>query len=276
MKQKRLFLTVVFLSALFTTVLAQSDFSLTVNKEGKIVVIPKMRDYELKVPELSYKTYTPSSRFEIETKLREFMPEIQPGFDERPMDMQVLSAAYRPFFNIYAPMLRRISPMAFDFSETVVVPTNENLAFFTTGSQYSWPGLGGLTTINPGMAWSLDKWTVTGGGFAGRFFTPFNPSPGYLGGVNMQVRYDINERLALRTWGQYAFYNDSEKNNPHMLMNPYFNHTNVGGAVEFMINENFGIGAGVNYEFNPRLRKMEPQYLIFPVFRSKNVKVGIW
>ncbi|MCD8268247.1 MAG: hypothetical protein LUD46_07120 [Parabacteroides sp.] len=68
--------------------------------------------------------------------------------DERPMDMQVLSEAYRPFFNVYAPMIRRVSPMAFDFREDVITPISNNAAVITTGSQYSWPELGGLTCIS--------------------------------------------------------------------------------------------------------------------------------
>lgn len=276
MKRGCLLLIMISLLVHFVQAQTPAELTYTVNKEGKIIAIPKFKTYELNIPEYSYKSYTPSSNREIEMKLQEFMPEFQPVLDERPMDMQVLSAAYRPFFDIYAPMMYAVSPMAFDFSETSINPISDNLAFFTTGTQYSWPGLGRITTINPGMIWHQDNWTITGGGFAGRFHTPFNPHPGYMGGVNLQVRYDINERIALRTWGQYAFYGDGEKDNPHMLMNPFFNHTNVGGAVEFMINENFGIGGGVNYEYNPRLRRMQPQYLVFPVFKSKNIKVGIW
>jgi hypothetical protein len=212
----------------------------------------------------------------MEIKLREFVPELPLSPDERPMDMQVLSAAYRPFFDIYAPMMRAVSPMAFDFSETSVVPLNDNLAFFTTGAQYSWPGMGGQTIVNPGMIWRQDRWTVTGGGFAGRFYTPLNPSPGYMGGANLQVRYDVNKRIAFRTWGQYAHYGNGENYNPFMLTDPFFNHTSVGSAVEFMLNESFGIGGGVNYNYNPHKRRMERQYMLFPVFRNKTIKIGVW
>jgi len=276
MRRGCLLLIMISLGVLLVQGQTPAELTYTVSKEGKIIAIPKFRAYELNIPQYSYKSYTPASNREIEMKLQEFMPEFQPSLDERPMDMHVLSAAYRPFFDIYAPMMHAVSPMAFDFRETSIYPINDNTAFFATGAQYSWPGLGGLTTINPGMIWNQDNWTVTGGGFAGRFYTPFNPHPGYMGGVNLQVRYDVNERLAFRTWGQYVHYGEGEKDNPHMLMNPFYNHTSVGGAMEFMINENFGMGVGVNYEYNPRRRRMEPQYLIFPVFRSKNVKVGIW
>jgi hypothetical protein len=248
----------------------------TVNKEGKIMAVPKYRTYELGIPAYSYKSYTPSSNREMEMKLKEFVPELPLSLDERPMDMQVLSAAYRPFFDIYAPMMRAVSPMAYDFSETSIVPINEKMAFFAIGTQYTWPGMGGQTTISPGMIWQQDKWTITGGGFAGRFYTPLNLSPGYVIGAHLQIGYDVNERITLRSWGKYAHYGNRENYNPYMLMNPFFNHTSVGGAAEYMLNEHFGIGGGVNYDYNPYNRRMERQYLLFPVFRNKNIKISVW
>ncbi|MDR3141807.1 MAG: hypothetical protein LBU37_08810 [Tannerellaceae bacterium] len=248
----------------------------TVSKEGKIRALPKYKTYELALPAYSYKSYMPSTKMDVKTKWKEFTPEFQLPLDESPMDVQVLSAAYRPFFDIYAPMIQAVSPMAFDFRETSIVPVNNNMVFFTAGSRYTWPGAGGMTTINPGMIWRQADWTITGGGFAGRFYTPFNPYPGYMAGANLQVKYDVNKRIALRTWGQYAFYGEGENYNPYMLMNPFYNHTSVGGAAEFMINENFGIGGGINYEYNPYKRRMEPQYQLYPVFRNMNIKISAW
>ncbi|MDR1200141.1 MAG: hypothetical protein LBL58_00740 [Tannerellaceae bacterium] len=276
MKRGCLLLMMILSGIYFVQAQTPAELTYTVNKEGKIKAIPKYRTYELAIPAYSYKSYTPSSKMDMEMNLQKFVPESRLSLDQRPMDMQVLSDAYRPFFDIYAPMMRAVSPTAFDFRETAIVPINNNVAFFTTGAQYSWPGMGGQTTINPGMIWRRANWTITGGGFAGRFYTPFNPHPGYMAGANLQVRYDVNERIALRTWGQYAFYGEGEGYNPFMLMSPFYNHTSVGGAVEFMLNDNFGIGGGVNYEYNPHRRRMEPQYQLFPVFRSKSIKIGVW
>ncbi len=264
----------ILLSASFAQ--AQSEFTFILNKEGRITVIPQYKTFELKIPEYSYRSYTPATSSHIDLKLEEFMPDYQPALDERPMNMQVLSAAYKPFFNPYAPMLRRVSPMAFDFREVSVTPLNENFTFAVVGEQYTWPGLGGLTRINPMMVWNNGNWTLSGGAFAGRYFTPFNHEPDFMGGVNFQVRYDATNRLAFLAWGQYAHYGKEERYNPHMLLNPSFNHTSAGGAMEFKFNENFGVGMGVNFEYNPRMRRMEPQYLLYPVIGSKNFKIGIW
>lgn len=275
MKRKNLLGLLLMMSglSLFTTVRAQSDLVLTMNKEGKIIAIPRKNHYELNIPPWSYKSYTPSSSREIESKLRQFVPDIPSTPDERPMDMQVQSAAYRPYFDVFTPMLQQVSPMALDFNETSVVSINDDLYFLTNGRQYTWPGAGGLTVVEPSLAWRTGRWTLSVGAFGGKFYTPFNVSPKLMGGVNAQVKYEATDWLALRAWGQYATYGN-ENENPHMLLNPFYNHTSVGGAMEFKFNDNFGIGAGVNYEYNPIRRKMEPQYLIYPIFRSRNIRIG--
>ena len=55
---------------------AQSDFSFILNKEGKIIVLPKNKTYELNIPKASYKTFTPAGTRDIDIKLREFTPDI--------------------------------------------------------------------------------------------------------------------------------------------------------------------------------------------------------
>ncbi|MDR1982053.1 MAG: hypothetical protein LBQ39_10630 [Tannerellaceae bacterium] len=272
---KRFFLYGLFLFCV-SLVRGQSSFIYSVNSEGKIIAIPTPRvNWSLKIPELSYKSYTPSSAAKIDMKWQEFVPEMSLSLDERPANMQILSGAYRPFFHAYAPMLRRTSPMAFDFSEFSITPLTENLSFLVHGYQYAWPGAGGKTAINPMMVWEKGKWTVLGGGFAGKFYTPFNPHPELMGGVNIQATYDATNWLTFKTWGQYTYYG-KEKNNPHMMMNPMFNQTGVGGAMEFKLFDNAGFGVGVNYEYNHIRRKMEPQYLIYPVIKSGNIKIGVW
>ena len=111
-------------------------------------------------------------------------------------------------------------------------------------------------------------------GIGGRFFSPFNPSPGITAGANVQVEYQPTDWLKLKGWGQYAYYAD-EYNNPHMLSNPFLYHTQVGGSMEFKVTDNFWMGAGINYEYNPVRRKMEPQFLVYPVFKSGRFKIGM-
>ena len=171
-------------------------------------------------------------------------------------------------------MIREVSPMALDFNETNIVPLNDDFSFLVNGRQYTWPGAGGLTMMNGNLVWQKEQWTIGGGMFGGKYFTPFNPSPKLTGGFNMNLRYEVSNQLALKAWGSYAFYEGKEKYNPHMLWNPFFYHTQVGGAFEFKFNENFGIGMGMNFEYNPIKRKMDPQYMVYPIFQSKSITIG--
>lgn len=264
------------------TLNAQSDFTWTRNKDGKIIVLPKRPVFGLNLPKIDYeKLYLHSTHSLIEEQLRTFKPELQDeiqfhvGLEDRPMDRQVLSTAYQPFFNPYTPMLRQISPMALDFHEVSLVPIDEKLTFVTSGQQYTWPGVGGLTRINTGLTWNVDRWTFSGGAFAGRFFTPFNPSPQLTGGFNVMASYELTDWMTIRGWGQYAFYSNKEEKNPHMLLNPFYNHTSVGGAFEIKVNDSgFKVGVGVNYEVNPMNGKMNRQFLIYPAGKIGRISFG--
>lgn len=247
---------------------SRSEFFLT--GEGKLFYLPVIKQYHLTLPPLEFNQYT----LEYKTEVRSLNFEVDaiPSYTvmDRPMDRQILSAAYSPFFDIYAPMIQRVSPMAFDFNEIEVTPLTDQFAVVTNGWQYTWPGAGGLTMFSSGMAWKSGKMTLTGSGFAGRSYTPFNLSPNHLVGANVTVRYDINDRLAARAWTQYTHFFEGETNNPHLKMNPFFNHTGVGGAMEYKFNDNFGVGMGIDYRHNNRNGRLEPQYMLYPVFKTKS------
>lgn len=87
--------------------------------------------------------------------------------------------------------------------------------------------------------------------------------------------YDVTDWMTVRGWGQYTFYDHNERNNPHMLMNPFYNHTNVGGAFEFKVNDSgFRVGIGINYEYNPIRGKMERQFMFYPAGKIGTFRIG--
>lgn len=250
-----------------------------VNKEGKLTAVPEFKEPgEIYIPEASYKTYTPSNvQIEkISLVQKNFTSPYLPVFAERPMDMNVLSEAYEPFFNIYTPMLRRVSPMALDFDEYAIYPVGVNGAFMVNGRQFSWPAIGGLTTAETAIAWTNERQTISGGIFAGRYYSPYVSSPGFIGGININTRYEVNDWLALRTWGQYSYSNNNGKD-PFLQMNPLLNQTNIGGAVEFKVGDNVGFGIGVNFQRNTFNNQFERQYIFYPDFGvgNDNIKFGI-
>lgn len=247
---------------------AQSELAMSLNREGKITFIPKKQSYRLEIPEFSYdyKRYERAATPDLDARLRTFIPQLSPRFEDRPMDRQILSTAYKPFFEVYLPMVRRVSPMALDFNETVVAPVDQNFSLFVNGQQNTWPGAGGNTFLTGGVAWSEGRWSVATSAFGGRFFTPFNPSPGFMGGVNMDVRFEVTDWMAMRLWGQYANYQGNSFNS-FVLLNPSYQHTSVGTAFEFKVTDTFGVGMGINYEYNPFRRKMDRQIMVYPIFR---------
>ena len=162
-----------------------------------------------------------------------------------------------------------------DSIQRPLVTDSEQVAFITSGQQYTWPGIGGLTRINTELLWTYDRFSLSGGAFGGRYFTPFNPSPQFMGGFNAMASYDVTDWMTVRGWGQYTFYDHNERNNPHMLMNPFYNHTNVGGAFEFKVNDSgFRVGVGVNYEYNPIRGKMERQFMFYPAGKIGMFRIG--
>jgi hypothetical protein len=264
---RRIYLWLIFLFVGLQCTVAQTDFTFMLNKAGKLVALPQKAHIELNIPTYSYKTYTPTTTRMIDERLKAYEPSTPVKLDERPMDMQILSGAYKPFFNPYASMLKRTSPFAFDFMEVERAPINEHLTFLVTGSQTTWPGLGGVTAIHPSLSWQSGDWQIAGGGYAARYFTPFNLSPEHVVGLNLHASYQLTDWLKLNSWGQYANYLGKDAgNNPHILMNPFFYHNSVGGSLEFKLNDNFGVGTGIQYNYNPMRRKMERQLLLFPIF----------
>ena len=177
--------------------------------------------------------------------------------------MNVLSEAYRPFFNPYTPMLWRINPMALDYDEWYIKPVAFNTAVLVNGRQETWPALGGVNIASMAVSHRAGSFTVTTGGFAGRYYTPYTPHPSYWGGVNATARYELTDWMAMRAWGSYAFYGDN-KADPFMVANPWMNRTNVGGSMEFKVSDDFGFGIGVNYQHNHFNNRMEPQFMFYP------------
>jgi len=157
--------------------------------------------------------------------------------------------------------------MAFDFEEVEFIPLNENFMLSVSGWQRTWPGAGGITSINPGKTWHSGAWAIGGGGYAARYYTPFNISPEFVAGANLHASFQATDWLKLNAWGQYAhYYGNNEQNNPHMLMNPFFYHISIGSSFEIKLNKDFSVGAGMQYEYNPMRRNWDRQILIFPVF----------
>ncbi|MCD7936458.1 MAG: hypothetical protein LUG98_06325 [Tannerellaceae bacterium] len=262
----------LFCSVIASGLFAQSNFRMAVNEQGKLDLFPTFTRYTIDMPEFSFdplvyvNSYTPASTLKLDRYSPHFNPEMSILSDERPMDMQILSSAYKPFFNIYTPLLRRSNPWALDYFEAYGYGLNEHLAFVASGFQETWPGGGAYNTVSANLAWNNERWTVHGGTFAGRYATPYQIHPGFMGGVNMGVDFQATDWLKIKTWGQYTLYDKEGKDNMFLHLNPGYRNMAIGGAMEFKVTDNFGIGVMVEQNYNPMRRKWETNRMIYPIF----------
>ncbi|MCC8154502.1 MAG: hypothetical protein LIP01_09975 [Tannerellaceae bacterium] len=254
---------------------AQSWFKMILNEEGKLYIFPRYNRLAFEMPELSFKdSYTPASTIKLDMQLPDYDPEISFQKAERPMNMQTLSDAYEPFFNVYAPLYRRIYPTAFDFYEAAGYNLNDNFSFIVAGSKHTFPGSGGIQTVTASTVWSQDNWELWGGGFAGTYYTPYQITPDWMAGVTGGVNFQATEWLKLKTWGQYTFYDEKGRNNMFLFLDDHHRQTAIGGAMEFKVNENFGFGIGIQHNFNPMRNRWNQDKFIYPTFRGSN-RIGI-
>lgn len=108
---------------------AQGDLVFRLNREGRLTVIPKYVTYELHIPAFFYNTYTPASTAKLDMNMPDFNPETHMQLDERPMDMQVLSGAYRPFFNAFTPILMSVFPWHWILKKVIFSPSMNRSLF---------------------------------------------------------------------------------------------------------------------------------------------------
>ncbi|MCK9343736.1 MAG: hypothetical protein M0P33_07490 [Massilibacteroides sp.] len=230
---------------------------------------PSLTPQEITFPSVNYKAFVPTLDKQHLPKAQELTGKFNFNALPTPTILRIKnpiqSEAYELLFDPFLPMHAGMNPFAFDFNEMDLKPINEHLSLLMNGYQNTWPGLGGNTILNTTLQWHTDKWVVAGGAFGGRYFTPINPISSFTGGLTLDATYKATDWLSLRSWGQYA--NQAKnQNDPFFYYGNGFNHSQVGGAMEFKISDNFGVGMGINYEFNPMKHKMEKQWLVYPVF----------
>ncbi|GHV51145.1 hypothetical protein FACS1894181_12600 [Bacteroidia bacterium] len=271
--KKYLIVTGILLAVLGMT--AQQEYYFTLGKDGKAIAIPKFKKFDFNIPEYAYKLHLPANSKQVDWRATELSGSWEPSLGELPADVQVLSAAYRPFFNPFTPMMMRVSPFALDFSEVSILEVNEKLALVTTGRHTTWPLLGRQTDIRSMLFWQHQRLTIGGGLFVGRYTTPFSLAPESMGGANLMMRFELTDKFALRAWGDYTMYSKDPKRNPYVSDSPLYNYTGFGGALEYMFNENFGVGGGVDYQFNYRKGRLEPRPVLYPIFKSGGVRIGV-
>ncbi len=258
---------------------AEERLCFVMDQKGKLFAIPTEQKYEWEIPKATYKSYIPLSeqsrllQYKYIAYYQRFSEDISRDAhsvallnvaeSDRPANMHSLSKAYQPFFNPYTAMFRRMNPMALDYDELYLHPVSENTLFIANGIQETWPALGGMNILQTSLSHQIGNATITVGGFGGRYYTPYTNSPTLWGGINILLHYQVNDWMALKAWGSYAFYGDNAAD-PFLMMNPLLNRTNVGGAVEIKVAEHLKLQFGMNYQYDHFNKRMNRQFLFSP------------
>ena len=95
-----------------------------------------------------------------------------------------------------------------------------------------------------------------------------------MAGLHLHTSYEVTDWLKLHAWGDYVFYDQAQEKNAYLIMNPFFYHQQVGGALQFKVSDNFSFGVGANFQYNPARRGMERQIMIFPGFGGRDFGFG--
>jgi hypothetical protein len=227
-------------------------------------------------PELSFgKLPTAKLLFKADSLSSLNTPYFFGNAEELPMNQVILSGAYRPFYNPFTPMLRRLSPYAFDFNEASVVPMGDHLSLLTIGRRDTWPLLGGVNDLNARLVWRNKRLTISGGIVGGAYFTPMDPSSHLMFGTSLHLRYDLNERLAFNAWGQYNYYSPAMRKDFYLSYSPFYETSGFGASLEYMLNDHVGLGGGVESRFNYLRGRMEYRPIVYPIFKIGKVKMHV-
>ncbi|MDR2498884.1 MAG: hypothetical protein LBD28_05535 [Tannerellaceae bacterium] len=265
----------IALIILSSAIHAQLPGELMFDKDGRPFSIPPFHDYNLKLEPSVGVAFTKADDQKPSPFIANQGVASSASLANLPINLHVLSSAYAPFFNPYMPMMARVSPTALDFSETEVMMLGDNMALLTYGRKSTWPLFGGQADLTTQLAWQHNNLTIAGGIFAGNYYTPLNLSPELMGGVALDARYQFSDKVAMRGWGRYTLYSGDGAMNPWVQQGAFFNHSSLGGALEYMFNENFGMGGGVEYRFNYFKGRLEPHPVVYPIFKSGHFSIGV-
>lgn len=145
-----------------------------------------------------------------------------------------------------------------------------NLFFSSYHGSEIYSGLGGISIVHATVSWQAAKGLLVSGGayVAKMVYHPSQLSPLTDAGVNLDIQYMINDRLALHTFGNYSITNRTNRNIPFL-----FPQNTIGGGAKVMISDHFGMEGGVLFQsYNGRMR---PGVYAAPVFKAGNVKIRI-
>lgn len=142
-----------------------------------------------------------------------------------------------------------------------------NFSLNTQSYNKEYMHLGGIRNIGAQLMYQPAEWiTISGGPYISKYLidSPFSHRINNDFGFNGALQIKLSDNVYINGYGQYSA--NTDRNKVGGPMSSMFNSTYYGGTLEFKINENWGIEAGLIRELNPWTGKWENQPIIAPKY----------
>lgn len=167
-----------------------------------------------------------------------------------------------PLINTNLPS--KTLPLQNNYNLKASYPLGNNFSLNTQSYNKEYMHMGGIRNVGAQLKYQPTDWlSISGGPYVSQYmlYRQVNQNLGFNG--SLQIK--LSDNVYINGYGQYSAY-DSNKNKVGGPMSSMFNPTYYGGTMEFKINDNWGIEAGVIRELNPWTGKWENQPVIAPKY----------
>jgi len=218
----------------------ENDDSLYVRRQ--LMLLPKLNTTS-QVGDLSF----------INRNIHEFNPA---------NEFSIPQSYYLPLLSLYQPD-NPVNKFMLDMHLTNQFIFNDVSSISTTHIQSNFIGLGGLNLIQANYNINIDDRVIFSPGI---YTAKFNIYNDFLNdaGLNGNIKILLSDRININLFGQYSIRENNIAISP--FISPLYPHSNFGGALEFKVNDNWGIQMGAENEYDVFLRKWVTRPFIMPVF----------
>lgn len=203
-----------------------------------------------------------------ELKFGSFKPDFQPIVQS---EMNRINAMIPQVKNYSYPTIHISStnmymPLGNDYSLYATYPVGDNMFVSTYSGSHEYLGLGAIRRVDAQFGYEPTDWmSVSAGSYVSKYaLFSFGNRQYDDYGLTWALRFKAGDRIRFNGYGQYG--GTTKDNKMGAPMSSMFNPTYYGGTVEFKVNDNWGIEAGMLRELNPFTGKWTNTPIIAPVF----------
>lgn len=160
-------------------------------------------------------------------------------------------------------LINKHLPLQNDYNLRASYSIGNNLSINTQSYNKEYMHLGGIRTVGGQLMYQPTEWlSISGGPYVSKYM--INQGIYNDFGFSGALQIKLSDNVYINGYGQYSV--NAQRNRIGGPMSSMFNPTYYGGTMEFKINENWGIEAGLIRELNPWTGKWENQPVIAPKY----------